>query len=100
MRVFSKFVFLCNVCFVGAVIFRYYEFEVKKHTGNNGRLIPLDWLQNSLVILGYGAVIVNTLFLLICFIFGAFKVKLNVPGWILVFNILAFAGQAYYFFFT
>lgn len=77
----------------------YLEFH-KKHVGPNDRVIQLPWLENSLVTLGYGAIIVNVLFLLICFIFTAFKVQMKVAKWMIVFNILIFGGQVYFFFFN
>ncbi len=77
---------------------RYLEMQ-KKHLGSKEQLIPLPWLQNTLVTLGYGAIIINVLFLLICFIFTAFKVQLKVAKWMIVFNILVFFGQVYFLFF-
>ena len=99
MRFFSKLTVICNCCFLVAVVLWYLEFH-KKHVGSNGKLIELSWLENTFVTLGYGAIIVNVLFLLICFIFTAFKVQLKVATWMIAFNILAFAGQVYFFFFN
>ena len=76
----------------------YLEFH-QKRVGAHDRVIELPWLQNTLITLGYGAIIVNTLFLLICFMFTAFKVQLKVATWMIVFNLLIFFGQIYFFFF-
>jgi len=99
MRFFSKLAVLCNFCFLVAVVMWYLEFH-KKHAGTNDKVIALPWLESTFVILGYGAIIVNVLFLLICFIFTAFKVQLKVATWMIVFSVLAFAGQVYFFFFN
>lgn len=98
MRFFSKLTVLCNVCFLIAVVMWYLEFHGKR-PGGHDRVIQLPLLQNSLITLGYGAIIVNVLFLLICFIFTAFKMQLTVAKWMIVFNVIIFFGQVYFFFF-
>lgn len=98
MRFFSKITFLCNCCFLVSVVLWYLEFQ-KKNRGNEGHLISLPWLESTLVILGYGAIIINLLFLLIWLIFTSFKVKLNIPGWMIIFNGLMFCCQVYFHFF-
>jgi len=80
------------------VVLWYLEMK-KKHSGADGQIIRLPWLEGSLVILGYGAIIVNVLFLLICMIFGAFKVQMKVPKWIIIFNLIVFCCQVYFHFF-
>jgi len=70
----------------------------KTYKAADGQLIELPWLKGSLVVMGYGAIIVNALFLLLCFIFTAFRVQMKVATWIIIFCILAFAGQLYFFF--
>ena len=99
MRFFSKLTVLCNCCFLVAVVMWYLEFH-KKHVGINDKIIQLSWLENSLVTLGYGAIIVNVLFLLIYFIFAVFEVQKKVAKWMIVFNIIVFFGQVYFFFFN
>lgn len=99
MRFFSKFTVLCNCCFLAAMVFRYFEMQKKPH-GNNDQLIQLPWLESTLVTLGYGAIIVNVLFLLVYFIFVSLKVKVQVPKWMFIFNLLAFFAQVYFFFFN
>jgi general stress protein CsbA len=51
------------------------------------------------VILGYGAIIINALFLLVCLIFASLKVNLKVQAWIIGFNVLLFCGEVYFHFF-
>ncbi|MBL0056621.1 MAG: hypothetical protein IPP31_10630 [Chitinophagaceae bacterium] len=99
MRFFSKLTVLCNICFLFAVLFWYLEMSKRDPGGRADQLIPLPWLEGTLVILGYGAIIVNLLFLLVCFIYGAFKVKMNFPKWMLIFNIVLFGCQVYFHFY-
>jgi hypothetical protein len=98
MRFFSKITVLCNICFLLAVVLRYVE-TFKKPAGSTDQVIPLPWLEGTLVILGYGAIIVNTLFLLLAFIFVAFKMTVKIPRWIIIFNIVIFCCQVYFHFF-
>lgn len=98
MRFFSKLTVLCNICFLVAVVLWYFEVH-NKPLGSTAQVLPLSWLEGTLVILGYGAIIVNTLFLLLCFIFTAFKVSVQIPRWIIIFNIVIFCCQIYFHFF-
>jgi len=96
MRFFSKIVFICNLCFIVAVILRYVEYsgEVK---GNRNSAIPLPWLESTLVTLGYGAVIFNIAFLLsyiILILMGKHKI---LPQWLVIFNIVLLVLQGIYF---
>ena len=98
MRVFSKFTVLCNCCFLITVVMWYIEMH-KHRQSQEGLVIQLPWLESTLVILGYGAIIVNVLFLLIYMIFSSFKVKTTVPGWMIVFNVILLCCQVYFHFF-
>ncbi len=97
MRFFSKLTVFCNLCFIVAVVLWYIEFQNKKQ-GNSDLVIPLPWLEGTFVILGYGAIVVNALFLLLCFIFYSFKSNIKIPGWIIIFNIIIFCCQVYFHF--
>jgi len=98
MRFFSKLTVLMNFCFLAAVIIWYIEMN-KKHAESNGQLIPLPWLEGTLVILGYGAIIVNLFFLLVVFIITAFRVELKIPRWMIIFNVVVFGLQVWFHFF-
>lgn len=99
MRFFSKLTFLCNVSFLLAVVFRYIELHNTYEGGGTEQILPLPWLQGTLVILGYGAIIVNALFLLLYFIFVSLKMNIQIPKWIVIFNIVIFCCQLYFHFF-
>ena len=98
MKFFSKITVICNLCFLASVVLWFIEMN-KKQAGNNYRVIRLPWMENTLVVLGYGAIIVNLFFLLICFIFAAFKMKHKIPSWIIYFNVIVFFGQVFFHFF-
>ena len=98
MRFFSKLTIFCNICFLVAVVIWYVEMN-KKHTEGNGQLIPLPWLEGTLVIIGYGAIIINLFFLLVVFIIKSFQINVQIPAWIIIFNILLFGCQVYFHFF-
>jgi hypothetical protein len=90
MKFFAKLAVLCN--------FWYIEMH-KKQEGPNFHVIQLPWLESTLVILGYGAIIVNLLFFLVWFIFTSFKMQLKIPKWMLIFNVVLFGCQVYFHFF-
>lgn len=97
MRFFSKITVFCNLCFLVSVVLWYVEMQNRK-LDDSGQVIPLPWLENVLVILGYSAIIINALFLLIYFIFFALKVQVKVPRWIIIFNVILFLAQVYFHF--
>ncbi|MBS1755409.1 MAG: hypothetical protein BWZ05_02283 [Bacteroidetes bacterium ADurb.BinA245] len=97
MRFFSKITVICNCCFILSVVFWYIEMQKQKH-GDGNLAIPLPWLENTLVILGYGAIIVNALFLILYFIFSSFKMNTAIPRWMIIFNIIIFCCQVYFHF--
>ena len=97
MRFFSKIAVLFNACFLLAVVFWYIE-KHKTFESHAAQATPLPWLEGSLVVLGYTAIIVNVLFLLLAFIFYSFKADIKIPRWIIIFNIIIFCCQVYFHF--
>jgi len=98
MRFFSKFTVLCNACFLISVVLRYIVMH-DQYEGGSEQILPLPWLQGTLVILGYGAIIINALFLLLYFIFVSLKMDIKIPRWIIIFNTVIFCCQVYFHFF-
>jgi len=96
MRFFSKIVFICNICFIASVILRYIEINVNK-AGKNPNVLGFQPLESTLIILGYGAVIFNFIFLLSYLIAYLFKKGMSVPKWMLLFNLVLFFIQIIYF---
>jgi hypothetical protein len=99
MRIFSRFVFLCNVCFLISLVFRLVEIGMKKG-GNNNAAIPLPFLEGSIVILGFVvAVIFNAAFVFIMLYRKSIRRPLTVGGFLLWFNLILFPIEIWYLFF-
>lgn len=96
MRFFAKIIFICNICFIASVILRYIEINANK-AGRNPNVVGFQPLESTLIILGYGAVIFNFIFLLSYLIAYLFKKGMSVPKWILLFNLVLFFVQIIYF---
>jgi len=97
LRFFSKITVICNICFLAAVVFWYIEMH-KQSGADSSQVLPLPWLEGSLVILGYLAIIINTLFLLLAFVFYSLKTNISIPRWMIIFNIIIFCCQVYFHF--
>jgi hypothetical protein len=98
MKFFSKFVFICNACFLIAVVLRFVEFGVSSAISNNTNAIKFQPLESTIVVLGYGAILVNFIFLLFCAFSGIFKITIQVPSWMKIISAVFFIIQVVYFF--
>ena len=99
MRFFSKFVLICNLCFIGSVVLRFIE-VTRRAKGNFDSAIPVQPLQSTLVVLGYSAIFVNIFFLaglLIWLLRGKIQ---TVPKWLILINLVLLPVQVWYFFFS
>ncbi len=99
MKFFSRVVFICNCCFIIAVILRMYENAHKKNGNFNGA-IQIQPLESTLVVLGYGAIFINLVFNLIVLVFFVAKAKQPVAKWLIWTNFLLLILQLYYFLFS
>lgn len=98
MRFFTRVVAICNICFILAVILRAIELS-KRAVGNTNGAIPFQPLESTIVILGYGAILVNFLYLPFVLLSWR-KQRLNqLPRWIVLFNLLMLPVQIYFHFF-
>ena len=98
MRIFTKLIFIWNCCFPVSVIFRYIE-AAKRKDGNFNALIPLPFLEETLVLLGYTAVLANLVYLVLAIITRVSKKAWPAPKGICWFNIILLFVQIYYFIF-
>lgn len=98
MRILSKFVFICNGCFIAAVLLRFVE-NINKKKGNFNGAITLQPLESTLVVLGYGAIFINCIFNFLVLILLLLKKEQPVAKWLIWSNFLFFIIQLYYFFF-
>ncbi|MDB5202662.1 MAG: hypothetical protein JWQ27_2071 [Ferruginibacter sp.] len=99
MRFFAKLVFLCNCCFIIAAILRVVEMR-NSAKGNSNLALKFQPLESTVVILGYGAILINLVFVLMVLYRMAFKRTTGIPRNLLWFNLLMFPVQVYYLFFT
>ncbi len=97
MRIFSKIVFLCNVCFLITAILRLINMSSDKKDA--GEALIFQPLVSTLVILGYGAIILNIVFNIIGLIFFLLKKPQLVAQWLIWVNFLFLLVQICYFFF-
>ena len=91
MRFYSRLVFICNLCFIATVIFR--SIERSAVEGNNETLIRIPYLQGLVAILGYGAIFLNFIFVILCLYLLFGKKLYKVPRWLTIFNIMIFVAQ-------
>ena len=96
MRFFSKLVFICNLCFLGVVIFRWIEITNEQHK-YLGEALTFQPLVSTLAILGYGGVILNFIFNIICLLLLVFKKPQPVAKWLIWINLLFLILQVIYF---
>jgi hypothetical protein len=61
-------------------------------------VIPLPWAQNVLVTLGYSAIIINMVFVLIFIVLLIARKTAGLANWIVISNLLLFIFQLIYFF--
>lgn len=99
MRFFSKVVFICNCCFVVAVILRLVE-NAKKLKSNADNAIIFQPLESTLVILGYGAIFINFIFNIMVLCLFLLKREQLVTKWLIWTNFLLLLAQVYYFLFS
>jgi hypothetical protein len=99
MRFFARLVCICNGCFILAVILRFVE-NAHKNNGHFDGAIRINSLESTLVVLGYGAIIINFIYNLLMACFVLVKYKLPAPVWINWINFLFLLLQVYYFFYS
>jgi hypothetical protein len=94
MRFFSKFTFICNLCFLVAAVMHYCKLYINESKFPQ----PLNFIKGTVVILAEFGWILNFVFVLLVVIILAAKKKLSVPKWLLIFNAVMLLLQIYYYF--
>jgi hypothetical protein len=84
---------------VASVILRLVENAKKKSGDFDGRIL-LKPLESTLVVLGYSAILFSLLFIALCFYLLIAKMITQIPRWLLITNLVFFAIEFYYFFFS
>lgn len=99
MRFFAKLVLLFNACFLATIPLRIYELSYKISNPDKAftGALKVKPLESTLVILGYSAIFINIIFLLLVLILGKRKL---LPQWLFWSNMVILFIQLYYFFFS
>jgi len=95
---FSRFTFICNICFLLFVIFSKLE-AAKDVTGTPGTVVSLPFLKDLIVILGFSAIVINLVMCIIYVIIFAVKKIVVLPVWVSIVNVCFLIFEFYYFFF-
>lgn len=95
MKLFSKIAFVFNLAFLFAVFMRFVEREEAEAASPLAAVQPLE---NTLIIMGYCAVLVNLAFLVSLGIARAGRRITGLPSWLWVFNLVMLILQFLYFF--
>jgi hypothetical protein len=98
MRFFARVTFLLNLCFIAFGVLRYFENKKQVSSGNMNNIIPLSYIEGTLVVLGLIAVVVNLIFCLINLPKLFKKNAPNVERWIIGANFIFLVCQFLYFF--
>jgi len=80
------------------VILRAIELS-KRSAGNLNGAISFQPLESTIIILGYGAILLNLVFILIALTIFLFKKPNTMPRWIVWFNVILLPFQVYFHFF-
>ena len=96
MRFFARLVAICNICFIITVIMRYIERGNVRQGGEE--LTRLPFIQNTLVVLGYSAIVMNFIFIMIVIYLMLRKRLSRIPRLLLIFNLIVFTWQIIFHF--
>jgi hypothetical protein len=96
MRTFSKIVFICNCCFIIAVILRLVELSLRKG-GNPEALIPLHSVVASILVLGlFLSLILDVFFLFVIGLKKVMQKPLLISNFMLYFNLIMLPIEIWY----
>lgn len=99
MRLFSKIVFICNICFYISLIGRLWMINRPVAEGS-GDVVKLDPFISSVVALGWIAIFLNIAFVLLFLFRFPSKRMDNLGRFIIFFNLIALPAQIFYYFFS
>ena len=95
MKLFSKIAFLFNLAFLFAVTVRMIE---RKDPQAESPLAGFQAVENTLVVMGYTAVLINLVFVIAFFLARMGGRSTGVFQWIWIFNCIFLVLQILYFF--
>lgn len=94
---FSRFTFICNLCFVVFVIFNRIETK-KPEAAAPGAVIPFPFFKDLVIILGFSAIIINLLMCLAYLAVIVLKKTIPAPLWLTIANFIFLFVEFYFFF--
>lgn len=95
---FSRFTFICNIAFLLFAFFRW--IEVKKTSNPHSDVVlPVPFLKNLVITLGFSAIIINMAMNLVYLVFILSGNSKKILPWLGIANFLFLILQVYYFFF-
>ena len=94
IRSLARVTLICNICFVVCVIIRAME-EREKVNGMPGNLLPIPFVKELIIILGFLAIFINAIMTLICVVLLLRK-RLEIPLWLVVINFLFLLIEIYF----
>ncbi|MEO8852458.1 MAG: hypothetical protein ABI359_01680 [Ginsengibacter sp.] len=94
---FSKFTFICNLCFLLFVFFN--RIDAKKHiSGASGTVIAFPFFKDLIIILGFSAIIINLAMCIVYLVNILRKKTFLLPKWLAITNFIFLIVQFYFFF--
>lgn len=97
--VFIRFTFICNICFILFIFFRWQEHK-KSVLGISDKVLEIPYFKDLIIVLGFAAIFINLLMNLVCILLVIFQ-KINLLSkWILFANFLFLILQIGYFFYN
>jgi hypothetical protein len=94
---FSRFTFICNICFLLFVIFSKLETH-KAVAGAPGTVESLPFFKDLVIILGVSAIIINLLMCISYLIVWLLRKVIVLPRWLSIMNVVFLIVEFYYFF--
>lgn len=95
---FSRFTFICNLCFLLFIIFSGLEAK-KPAIGAPGTVVVLPFFKDLVIILGFSAIVINLLMCITYLLVVLLRKMALLPKWISILNVVFLLLEFYYFFF-
>ena len=95
---FSRFTFICNIAFLLFILFRWIELKKVAH-GSSDAVLPVPFLKNLVITLGFSAIIINLAMNITYFLLLLTGNSKKIRSWLVLVNFLFLILQVYYFFF-
>jgi len=95
---FSRFTFICNVCFLLFLLFNKLEAKKPAVAGNDS-VLRIPFFKDLIIILGFSAIIINMIMCLVYLITILMKKSFLLPKWIAGINFIFLFVEFYFFLF-